>query len=207
MIKIFIPQKIFWEISINEFKKEYFEILEKSFSVNFDKFETEIFSWIVLEVLDDEKDIFIFLNWIFWKRYFYDFDFKTLENVFWKSFYQNENYLSDLQNIEKEIFYIKDFLESWKIFTNSKKKEIRQKVEEIFFLISGIYFHLKNLLIETEKNIFELEKVKGKADFEAMASLVVETSKTKKIELEANISIFEEKIKLFYSVISKLFIK
>jgi hypothetical protein len=40
-----------------------------------------------------------------------------------------------------------------------------------------------------------------------MASLVVETSKTKKIELEANISIFEEKIKLFYSVISKLFIK
>jgi len=66
MIKIFIPQKIFWEISINEFKKEYFEILEKAFSVNFDKFETEIFSWIVLEVLDDEKDIFIFLNWIFW---------------------------------------------------------------------------------------------------------------------------------------------
>ena len=51
-----------------------------------------------------------------------------------------------------------------------------------------------------------MENIDWKIEYEATASLIIETSKTKKVELEAVISGFEEKIKMFYGVISKLFI-
>ena len=73
-------------------------------------------------------------------------------------------------------------------------------------MISWVYFHLYSLLGETNENIFDLENIDWKIEYEATASLIIETSRTKKVELEAVISGFEEKIKMFYEVISKLFI-
>lgn len=207
MIKIFIPQKIFWKMSLNTFEIKDLIMLKNAFSLNYEEFRTEIISWTVLKISDNDEDIFIFANWAFWKRYFYDFDYwESRYSVFWKSFYHKDNYFSGLKNIEKEIFYVKEVLESKNLLTNTKKEELRKKVEDVFFLISWVYFHLYSLLDETNKNIFDLENIDWKIEYEATASLIIETSKTKKVELEAVISGFEEKIKMFYGVISKLFI-
>jgi len=207
MLEIFVPQKIFWKMSLNTFEIKDLIMLKNAFSLNYEEFRTEIISWTVLKISDNDEDIFIFANWAFWKRYFYDFDYwESRYSVFWKSFYHKDNYFSDLKNIEKEIFYVKEVLESNNLLTNTKKEELRKKVEDVFFLISWVYFHLYSLLDETNENIFDLENIDWKIEYEATASLIIETSKTKKVELEAVISGFEEKIKMFYGVISKLFI-
>ncbi len=126
--------------------------------------------------------------------------------TFWKSFYNDKNYFDDFEKISEDFSYILKELNSSKLLTNSKKQEFLEKINYSFFLLSGIYFNLFVLLQKTEKNIFELENLNEKSEYEATATLIVETSKTKKVELEAEIQVFEEKLKLFYEITSKIYV-
>lgn len=52
----------------------------------------------------------------------------------------------------------------------------------------------------------ELQNIDGKAEFEGTAELIIETAKTKKIELEASLGTFENHIRHFYDTIKQYFL-
>lgn len=207
MLKVFIPEKIFQKLIINFFEKLDFENLEKNFkNIKIENFETKFISGKYFE-LEEDLDFLIFCNGFFWKKFFYEMDFtKKQIFTFGKSFYSDKNYFEDFWKISEDFAYISEELHSTKLLTNTRKKELLEKITYAFFLLSGIYFNLYVLLQKTEKNIFELENIEWKSEYEATALLIIETSKTKKVELEAKIQVFEEKFKLFYEIISKIYV-
>lgn len=207
MLKVFVPEKIFEKFKINHFFEKNIFWLEKSFAnIKIEKFETNFISWKYFE-LDEDLDFLVFCNWLFWKKYFYDFDFAKKEIfTFWKSFYNDKNYFQDLKKISWDFEYISKELNSEKLLTNTKKDELLEKINYAFFLMSWIYFNLYMLLEKTKKNIFELENLDWKTEYKATASLIIENSKTKKIELESEIIIFEKKFELFYEIIRKIYV-
>ena len=95
-------------------------------------------------------------------------------------------------------------LNSNKLLTNTKKEEIKSKIDNSFFTLSWIIFLLYSLKKETENNLEELKQVNGKPEYEWQAMLLSETSITKKIELEAAIDKLETKIELFIDTIKSL---
>lgn len=207
MLKVFVPEKIFEKFEINHFFEKNIFWLEKSFAnIKIENFETNFISWKYFE-LDEDLDFLVFCNWLFWKKYFYDFDFTKKEIfTFWKSFYNDKNYFQDLKKISWDFEYISKELNSEKLLTNTKKDELLEKINYAFFLMSWIYFNLYILLEKTKKNIFELENIDWKTEYKATASLIIENAKTKKIELESEIIIFEKKFELFYEIIWKIYV-
>ncbi len=207
MLKVFIPEKIFKKFSINSFEKLNLENLEKNFkNLKITDFQAKFIEGKYFE-LDEDLDFLVFCNGFFWKKFFYEMDFTHKQIfTFWKSFYNDKNYFDDFEKISEDFSYILKELNSSKLLTNSKKQEFLEKINYSFFLLSGIYFNLFVLLQKTEKNIFELENLNEKSEYEATATLIVETSKTKKVELEAEIQVFEEKLKLFYEITSKIYV-
>lgn len=208
MLKIFVPQKIFDDFSFNFLTKDEENELKKSFeNIEIIDFKINFFSWKILKNPYYEEDLIIFANWKFWEKYLYDSDF-TKKQIFsfWKYFYQKENYFEEIKNIESKIFEIKNILESKNLLTNSKKNIIREEIITIFFTLTSLYFSIFELLEKTKSNILELENIDSKIEFEAVSSLIVETSKTKKIELEKNLLNLENHIYNFYEVIKKYFL-
>ena len=209
MLEIFIPIKIKEKIFINNFSEKLEKIIRKNFEIkNFKKIETRIFSGIFLELKKINFDLIILSNWEFWEFYFLDYDlikYKNLE-TFWTSILRIEQIEKNLKQIEKNIDEIMKTLKSNKLLTTSKKQEIEKKINKIFFTLSWILFILhknKNLL---EKNNKILEKYKWLAEYEAQARLLKETSKTKKIQISANLEKFENMVEIYLETLEKIFV-
>lgn len=208
MLTIFVPTKIFDEFSLNTTRKENLQSIIANFSdIKITDFQSSYISGKVLQNPVYDEDLIIFANGEYGKKYFYDADM-TQESIkaFGHYFYRDNGYFSDLKNIEKEIFEIKNVLESKNLLTNSKKTELREKIIWIFFLLSGMYFNIFTLLEKTNQNMRELQNIDGKAEFEGTAELIIETAKTKKIELEASLGTFENHIRHFYDTIKQYFL-
>ena len=207
MLEIFFPQRIFDKISINFMAENEIKELEKNFeNLEIKDFKTNILSGLSLKIPKYDEDLIIFANGKFWKKYFSDNDF-TKNHIFsfWKPFYKDQNFFKDLENIDKDIFQIKSELESNTLLTNSKKIEMKEKIEYIFFLLSWVYFNIFTLLEKTNQNISELQNLDSKAEYEATAELIIESSKTKKVELESALQSLENRISLFYQIILQFF--
>lgn len=207
MLEIFVPQRIFDKISINFITENELGELEKNFeNLEIKDFKTNILSGFSLSIPEYDEDLIIFSNWKFGKKYFSDNDF-TKNHIFsfWKPFYKDQNFFKDLENIDKDIFQIKSELESNTLLTNSKKIEMKEKIEYIFFLLSWVYFNIFTLLEKTNQNISELQNLDSKAEYEATAELIIESSKTKKVELESALQSLENRISLFYQIILQFF--
>lgn len=208
MLEIFIPTRIFDKFSINILDEKICKNLQNSFkNLKISEISDEFISGKLLEIPNYDEDLIIFCNGFCGKFYAFDADFEKHKiESFWKVFYKNYEYFDDLQKIEKQIFEIKNFLESEKLLTNSKKTEILETIKYIFFLLSILYFHIFSLLAKTQKNISELSEKSWKSDLDATANLLLESAKTKEIELESARLNLENYIKNFSEIIFKQFL-
>lgn len=206
MLEIFIPQKIknYW--SINNISDNFLKIIHKSFNdLNIEKFESAFFEWIKIKSNIFNKNLIILCNWEFWENYFMDYDyiennFETLGiQIIWENKISNK-----INEIMLNIYEITLQLNSNKLLTNTKKEEIKSKIDNSFFTLSWIIFLLYSLKKETENNLKELRQVKWKVEYEWQAMLLSETSITKNIELKAAIDKLEIKIELFIDTIKSL---
>jgi len=209
MLEIFIPCKINNSLEINKFDNSINEIIKKYFpNLELVEFESKFVNWIYLKLNKIDKDLIILLNWYFWEFYFINYDFliNNIEstgipiiksNIIWEKI---ENICSTFENIISE-------LKSNKLLTNSKKQKIRNKIDNVFFILSGIIFLLYNLKEKTQNNINTLNSYNWEVEYEWQSSLLAETSLTKKIELQAIIDKLEWKIDLFLMTINNIFIK
>jgi hypothetical protein len=131
--------------------------------------------------------------------------YKNLK-TFWTSILKLEHIEKHLKEIEYNIDEILKRLKSDKLLTNSKKEDIRKKINEVFFTLTWILFVLyknKDLLEENYKN---LKNYKWLEEYEAQAVLLKETTKTKKIEISTNLEKFENMIEFFLESLEKIFV-
>jgi len=199
MLEIFIPIEIKWYQKINDIRDEFFNIIKENFdNLQVQDFDSTFFSWVFLKLDYFSEDLIVLCNWEFYNHYFVDFDY--LENSFdflWVKILW-ENQISDkIWEIMQDFTQITSMLNSNNLLTNSKKELIKNKVTNSFFSLSWVFFLLYSLLIETQNNIKELEKLEWKVEYEWQAMLLNETQKTKQIELQAWIDKLEWKVEIF----------
>lgn len=209
MFEAFIPLEIKWELVINRPDSSFFDIMKTDLWVEIISYSSDFFSWVHIIWRNNINEVIIVLNWTFWNRYFIDADWqkKTL-TVLWDRFYSPDILGKELNNIVADFDSIIKTLKSDKLLTLSKKEEILKKVKDSFFFLSSIDFTLNNLLDKTLANMKDLEDIAkdSKVEFEWNSLLLLETLKTKKIELEAQLSTLGDKTKLFISAVSSLLI-
>ena len=116
-------------------------------------------------------------------------------------------FLRKITNIYLDFEKIIVELKSNKLLTNTKKEQIKKRIDNVFFTLSWILFLLYELKNKTESNLDELNSYSWLIEYEWQASILSETSKTKKIELEATIIKFEDKVEMFLNTINSLFLK
>jgi len=208
MWEIFIPEKIFDKICINNIQEKLLNLLEKHFEVlEKQDFQSTYCIWKYLKIKNVNQDVFSLLNWEFWETYFVDYDFlKHDYKVSWTKILKPDNITQNIIQISAQFEDITKELLSNKLLTNSKKKDIQSKIEKIFFTISWILFLLYNLREKSQNNYKELWEYNGNIEYEGQAALISESVKTKHIELTAQIVKFEEKSEIFFQAIQKIFL-
>jgi hypothetical protein len=208
MWEIFIPEKIFDKICINNIQENLLDLLETHFEISkISDFKSTYCSWKYFKIKNINQDILSLLNWEFWETYFVDYDFlKHDYDVSWTKILKPENITKNILQIWEQFNQITQDLSSNKLLTNSKKQDIHLKIEKIFFTISWILFLLYNLREKTRANYKELWEYNGKIEYEGQAALITESVKTKEIELSAQIDKFEAKSEIFFQTIQKIFL-
>ena len=209
MLEVFIPIKVNNSLEINYFSDKFKNIVSNSFwDVEINKFNSKLIYWIYLNSKKLDKDLIILLNWEFGVYYFLDYD--ALVNwisSFWTLILKPNDISNKIKNIYLDFEEIILELNSSKLLTNTKKEKIKDKIDNVFFMLSGILFLLYKLKNKTESNLEELNSYDWLIEYEWQASLLSETSKTKKIELEATIIKLEDKVEMFLNTINSLFLK
>lgn len=206
MLEIFIPTKIKKSLDLNNISEDLVSLIRKSFpEACISKFESSFFEWFSIKSDVFLEDLIRLSNWEFGEFYFISFDYLKHSFYFsWtKMLWENKIY-EKIELIDDDIKSIIDILKSNNLLTNSKKQEIKEKIKKSLFVFSWIIFLLYSLLENTKNNIDKLESYDWLAEYEWQATLLTETSKTKKIELEASISKMEWKLEFFIDSISKL---
>lgn len=208
MWEIFIPEKIFENIIINNISDHFLKLLKDNFTIlEIKEFESVYCTWKYIKVPNINQDILSLLNGEFWEIYFVDYDF--LKNDFVISgtkILKPEQITQNILQISEQFDEITQDLSSSKLLTHSKKQDIQNKIEKIFFTISWILFLLYNLRDKSIENYKELWEYNGNIEFEAQAELIWESAKTKQIELSAQITKFEAQSELFFQTIQKIFL-
>jgi len=211
MLEIFIP---IWikkqKIQINKISNKFLKVLKNSFSgLELKKFDSTFFEWIKINSKNLDKNLIILCNWEFWENYFLDYDIfspllskERLGEIWTRIIWENKIW-EKIQEIIINITDITWILNSNKLLTNSKKKEIIKKITSSFFTLSWIIFLLYFLKEKTKQNLQDLSNYSWKVEYEAEASLLKEISITKSIELQASIDKLEGKIEMFIEVIRK----
>lgn len=208
MWEIFIPENIFDKISINKLSDNLLIQLQKHFDIReMSDFTSKYCYWKYIKVNNINQDILSLLNGEFGEKYFLDYDFLKYDlEVTGTKILKPENITQNILQISEEFEEIIKELLSSKLLTLSKKKDIQNKIEKIFFTISWILFLLYSLREKTNKNNEELKNYKWAIEFQAQAKLVSESAQTKYIELTAQIDKFEAKSELFFQAIQKIFL-
>lgn len=212
MMEVFIPIDLKYDndktFAINNFSKKNKDLLEKNFDlVSKKEFNSTFFDWIFLQTKELDEDLVVFLNWVFGNFYFLDYDYFSfsLESFGTKILKIDEtlNKIPEITQIFENIIWD---LQSEKLLTNTKKETMKNDIRKAFLTLSGVFFVLYNLREKTIENLWELQNYNWEVEYEAEASLLSETWKTKKIELDATISSLENKLKLFLEVVGKIFL-
>lgn len=209
MLEIFVPLKIKNTLDINFFSdKLKFIIKESYFGVEINEFNSNLVYWVYLKMKKLDNDLIILMNWEFWELYFVDYDFLwNFIRSLWTKILKPDDIFKNISNIYLDFEKIILELKSSKLLTNTKKKQIKNEIYKVFFTLSWIVFLLYELKVKTESNLNDLEAYSWLVEYEWQASLLSETSKTKKIELEATIIKFENKVEMFLNTIDRLFLK
>jgi hypothetical protein len=206
MCEIFIPERLFDKIIINNISNNFLTLIQKNFEIlEYKDFETQYCIWKSIKIKNPDQDILSLFNWEFWENYYIDYDFfKYSFETLWLQILKPESIWDNIWKISLQCNEIMQELSSIKLLTNSKKNEIHKKIEKIFFTISWILFLLYNLREKTIENLDELWNYTWEIEYEWQALLISESAQTKKIELSAQIIKFEEKSMLFYQAIEKI---
>jgi len=206
MLEIFIPTKIKNYSEINVLQKNFLDILENKFNdLKIEKFESKFFEWIKIYSKNFNENLIILCNWEFGENYFIDFDYtkNNFEFLGTKIIWENKIW-EKIENIEKNISEIIKLLNSNNLLTNTKKQYIKNKINSSFFALSWVVFLLYLLKKQTDKNLQDLQNINSSIEYEAQASLLAETSKTKQIELQAQIDKLEKRVDFFIDTVKKL---
>lgn len=205
MSTVFIPLNANNCIEINAFSQEINAFLA-AFDVKITNFESKFFTWIELN-LKETNDFNILLNWLFWNRYFTDYEAK---NLLWKKLFELSEITKEIKSIEENITKITLELKSDKFLTHSRKIEIKEEIIQTTLSLSGLYFIQNKLLEKTIENLKELENLEEndsiEEEFKASASILQEVNKTKIEELNLSLTKLEERLWEYLELISK-FIK
>lgn len=212
MMEIFIPIDLQYEknkyLAINNFSKQNNNLLEKHFDLSLKtNFTSSFFSGIFLQTKELDEDLIVFLNWVFGKYYFLDYDYSSFSlTSFGTKILKIDETLKQISEITYIFESIISELKSKKLLTNTRKQKIKTEIKNVFFTLSGVFFVLYTLRKKTIENLWELKKYSWEAEYEAQAVLLSQTWKTKKIELDATISSLENKLELFLEAVGKIFL-
>jgi len=139
--------------------------------------------WWLVEI---EKKEFIkllpVLNWYVNKYGFYDTinlwirpELVKLQNI-----YEIEFDLKKIEEIPKFLEKVKNYINSWKLLTNSKKQEIQQNVENYIYLILQNIIKIYFLIFQTQQNQKDLKKIISSKnileEYKAQANLLEKSS-------------------------------
>ena len=210
MLEIFIPEKVWQKIFINNFSTKLEELIKKNFEIKvFKNIKTDFFEWkyLFLEKLD--YNLIKIFNWEFWKFYFLDYDFLENKNIFsfGSSFLKFSELEKNIKKIWENIEEILKTLNSNKLLTNSKKEDITKKINEIFFTLSWILFVLYKNTQKLEENRKKLKNYNWLEEYEAQAELLLKNTDNQEEKLKIISEKFENMLKLYLESLEKIFIK
>ena len=139
--------------------------------------------WWTVELTKEKFiEILPILNWFVNKYWFYDtinlwIDKKLvkLQNI-----YEIEFDFEKIKEITSFIQEVKNYIESWKLLTKSKKEEILKKVEDYIYLVLQNIIKIYFLILDTQQNQKELEKILSSKnifeEYKSQANLLKTTS-------------------------------
>ncbi len=207
MWEIFIPEKIFDIIHINNIWENILQIFEKHFwKYTKQSFESTYCKWIKFEFEQLDQDLVSILNGEFGKFYFIDYNFDK-QNIIThgKKILWIWDIWDEIKSIENKFEKIIQELSSNNLLTISKKEKIHKNIKETFFTISWILFLLYWLKQKIIENLNDLENIDdNQIELKSQAALLRENNITKKIEIQAQIYTFEAKSQLFFQTIHSL---
>ncbi|MCP4523225.1 MAG: hypothetical protein GY828_03325 [Candidatus Gracilibacteria bacterium] len=208
MGEIFIPEKLFGKIEITKLQDNFLALLGKHFEISeVSIFQTPLCTGQYFKVNRLNQDILSVLNGEVGTRYFIDYDhIEGAYEVAGSSILKPSDMSENIVKISKEFEEITAQLSGDGLMTFSKKQEIKNKIENTFFTLSGILFLLYHLKNKSHQNSQELGEYDGVEEFEGQAKLLNETSKTKRVELDAQIQKFESMSEVFFKTIEKIFL-
>lgn len=174
---IFIINKIQNIDFIDESKFEKIFNLKKQINIWW-----SIFWWLVKIDKKDFIELLPVLNGFINKYGFYDTvnlwikpELVKLQNI-----YEIEFDFKKIEEIPKFIEETKNYISSWKLLTNSKKQEIKEKIENYIYLILQNIVKIYFLIFQTQQNKKELSKIISSKnileEYKAQASLLEKNS-------------------------------
>lgn len=201
MLEIFIPTEIFETLSIHVVSSRLLSLIKGHFAVTITPFESSFFRGYHIRT-SEFQDIVTLCNGQFGTGYFIDYDWKNTKIIsLWKCFFQPDSIGQELATISANFDSIVQTLNSESLLTNTKKEESIKKIKNWFFLLSGVVFNLVELRRKVRDNIHELEVItkdpEQEIEYQSHGELLVETLRTKEIELTASIETLEQKVAIF----------
>lgn len=208
MWEIFIPEYIFTKINMNTLSNDILELLKNNFkNIKIINFKSNYCIWKHITIQKIDQEFISLLNGELWEFYFIDYDFLQQDLISsGTKILKPEDITKNITKISWEFESIIYDLSWKKLLTNSKKIDIQNKINKAFFTISGILYLLYALRDKTCENQQELRDYTWVIELEAQANLIWESAKTKKIELTAQIEMFENKSRVFFETIQKIFL-
>ena len=183
---IFVINKI-WEIDFIDESK-----FENVFDLSEDFYIWENIHWWILNLSKQEfVDKLPLLNGFLNKYAFLneailpvDSNLVKIQNIYEIVFDKEK-----IEEIPDKVWQIKQFLESWKLLTNTKKQEFQTELYEAIYLILQNIIKLYFIIYDVVKNKEELKKMINSknilAEYKAQASLL-ETTSTLNLERMIN---------------------
>ena len=176
-MKIFIINKIQNIDFIDESKFEKVLDLKNELKI------WENIHWWIVE-LPKEKfiELLPILNWFINKYGFYDIVNLWIDKKLVKlqNIYEIEFNFEKIKEIASFIQEVKNYIESWKLLTKSKKEEIFKKVENYIYLILQNIVKIYFLILNTQQNQKELENIISSKnifeEYKSQANLLKTTS-------------------------------